>query len=130
MFFAGGYKSFIKLCPNNLSGFGLKDIMWFFFSYINYYLISFAYTHIRTKEQAERDLTRKTQIGSGDRSERIRTYNFPQNRVTDHRLALTIYKLDRIMQGEGLDQLLLPLEAARRSERLEHLEQSENLDGD
>lgn len=86
--------------------------------------------HIRTKEQAERDLTRKTQIGSGDRSERIRTYNFPQNRVTDHRLALTIYKLDRIMQGEGLDQLLLPLEAARRSERLEHLEQSENLDGD
>ena len=86
--------------------------------------------HIRTKEQAERDLTRKTQIGSGDRSERIRTYNFPQNRVTDHRLALTIYKLDRIMQGEGLDQLLLPLEAARRSERLEHLEQAENLDGD
>ncbi len=84
--------------------------------------------HIQAKEQAARALTRKSQIGSGDRSERIRTYNFPQNRVTDHRIALTIYKLDRIMQGEGLDELLLPLEAARRSERLENMEDMENLE--
>ena len=48
-------------------------------------------------EQAEQ---RRAQVGSGDRSERIRTYNFPQNRLTDHRVGLTLYKLDRIMEGE------------------------------
>ena len=48
---------------------------------------------------------RKSQIGSGDRSERIRTYNFPQNRVTDHRIEMTIYTLDRFMEGE-IDPLL------------------------
>ena len=84
--------------------------------------------HITSKQEAERALERKSQIGSGDRSERIRTYNFPQNRVTDHRIALTIYKLDRIMQGEGLDELLLPLEAARRSQRLEKLEQQAEIE--
>ena len=53
------------------------------------------------KALAERAETRKTQIGSGDRSERIRTYNFPDNRLTDHRISLTLYKLDRIMEGEA-----------------------------
>ncbi len=61
---------------------------------------------------------RRTLIGSGDRSERIRTYNFPQNRVTDHRIGLTLYKLDRIMQGE-LDELIDALVEFDRQERLE-----------
>lgn len=52
------------------------------------------------KKQAERARARKSQVGSGDRSERIRTYNYPQNRVTDHRINLTLYKLDLVMQGE------------------------------
>ncbi len=78
--------------------------------------------HIRETQNAELAATRKTQIGSGDRSERIRTYNFPQNRITDHRIALTIYKLDRIMQGDGLELLLNPLEAARKAEQIETLQ--------
>ena len=82
--------------------------------------------HILETQNAERSATRKTQIGSGDRSERIRTYNFPQNRITDHRIALTIYKLDRIMQGDGLELLLNPLEAARKSERIAQLQQQQN----
>ncbi|MCX7024539.1 MAG: peptide chain release factor 1 [Spirochaetes bacterium] len=53
-----------------------------------------------SKKQAERAAERRSQVGSGDRSERIRTYNFPQNRVTDHRVGLTLYKLDLVMQGD------------------------------
>jgi len=52
------------------------------------------------KAAAQRAEARKSQVGSGDRSQRIRTYNFPQNRLTDHRINLTLYKLDLIMQGE------------------------------
>jgi len=48
----------------------------------------------------------KNQVGSGDRSERIRTYNFPQGRVTDHRINLTLHKLDKVLNGEALDELL------------------------
>jgi len=59
----------------------------------------------RQKIDQERADSRKGQVGSGDRSERIRTYNFPQGRVTDHRINLTLYKLDRMIQGEGLDEL-------------------------
>ncbi|AQX19341.1 peptide chain release factor 1 [Bartonella sp. WD16.2] len=59
----------------------------------------------RQKAENERSASRKTQIGSGDRSERIRTYNFPQGRVTDHRINLTLYKLDRVMEGD-LDELI------------------------
>lgn len=62
----------------------------------------------RRKEQQEMAELRSAQVGSGDRSERIRTYNFPQNRVTDHRIDLTLYKLDRIMEGD-LDDLTYPL---------------------
>lgn len=57
------------------------------------------YEHIRAQEQAKRSEQRKTLVGSGDRSQRIRTYNFPENRVTDHRIGLTLYKLDQILAG-------------------------------
>lgn len=59
----------------------------------------------RQRADSERSASRKAQVGSGDRSERIRTYNFPQGRVTDHRINLTLYKLDRMMEGE-LDELV------------------------
>jgi peptide chain release factor 1 len=59
----------------------------------------------RQKADSERSEARRSQVGSGDRSERIRTYNFPQGRVTDHRINLTLYKLDRIMEGD-LDELI------------------------
>lgn len=62
----------------------------------------------RRKAEAEMSALRSSQVGTGDRSERIRTYNFPQNRVTDHRMDLTLYKLDRVMEGE-LDDLTIPL---------------------
>ncbi|MBI5272642.1 MAG: peptide chain release factor 1 [Chlamydiia bacterium] len=62
----------------------------------------------RRKAAAEMSAIRSSQVGSGDRSERIRTYNFPQNRVTDHRIDLTLYKLDRVMEGD-LDDLTVPL---------------------
>lgn len=70
-----------------------------------------------TKKRAERDKARKSQIGTGDRSQRIRTYNFPQNRITDHRINLTLYKLDGIMQGE-IDELLDALKLGAREELL------------
>jgi peptide chain release factor 1 len=57
------------------------------------------YEHMREQEQAKRSEQRKTLVGSGDRSQRIRTYNFPENRVTDHRIGLTLYKLDQILAG-------------------------------
>jgi len=60
----------------------------------------------RQKADADRAAARKGQVGSGDRSERIRTYNFPQGRVTDHRINLTLYKLDQVLSGEGLDELV------------------------
>ncbi len=60
----------------------------------------------RQKVAQERADARKDQVGSGDRSERIRTYNFPQGRISDHRINLTLYKLDRIIMGEGLDEII------------------------
>ena len=70
------------------------------------------------KAQAERSAERKSQVGTGDRSERIRTYNFPQNRLTDHRIDLTLYKLDLIMEGD-LAELLDALVADARRKALE-----------
>ena len=63
---------------------------------------------------------RKSQVGTGDRSERIRTYNFPQGRVTDHRIGLTLHKLDTIING-NLDELLDALVTAKQSERLQQV---------
>jgi peptide chain release factor 1 len=60
----------------------------------------------RQKVDQERAAARKGQVGTGDRSERIRTYNFPQGRVTDHRINLTLYKLDQVLSGEALDELI------------------------
>ena len=60
----------------------------------------------RQRLASERAADRREQVGSGDRSERIRTYNFPQGRVTDHRINLTLYKLDKVMEGDGLDELV------------------------
>ncbi|MDI6749742.1 MAG: peptide chain release factor 1 [Rhodocyclaceae bacterium] len=73
---------------------------------------------MRQREQQQRIAsTRKSLVGSGDRSERIRTYNFPQGRVTDHRINLTLYKIDAIMDGE-LDELIGALTAAHQAEQL------------
>jgi len=72
------------------------------------------------KHHAEQSATRKLQVGSGDRSERIRTYNFPQGRLTDHRINLTLYKLDDIMQG-GLEQVIQPLISEHQAELLTQL---------
>ena len=71
----------------------------------------------RTRADSERSESRKSQVGSGDRSERIRTYNFPQGRVTDHRINLTLYKLDRVMEGE-LDEIVNALIADHQSKLL------------
>jgi len=80
---------------------------------------------LRDKERSERAAkeaaTRKSLIGSGDRSDRIRTYNFPQGRLTDHRINLTIYKLGAVMDGE-LDDVIAALQAARAAEQLAALE--------
>jgi peptide chain release factor 1 len=62
----------------------------------------------REKQESEQAENRRSLVGSGDRSERIRTYNFPQGRVTDHRINLTLYKLDQIMEGD-VDQVIEPL---------------------
>ena len=72
----------------------------------------------RAKQNAERAASRKGQVGSGDRSERIRTYNFPQGRVTDHRINLTIYKLDKILLGESLNEIIDALLAEEQAQKL------------
>jgi peptide chain release factor 1 len=71
----------------------------------------------KTRIDKARAAERKDQIGSGDRSERIRTYNFPQGRVTDHRIGLTLYRLQDVMEGD-LDELVDALFAAEQAERL------------
>ena len=70
----------------------------------------------------ERAGERKSQIGSGDRSERIRTYNYPQGRVSDHRINLTLYKLDKIVAGDELGEVVDSLMAHDQAERLAELE--------
>lgn len=77
------------------------------------------------RKQIESDATaqRKSLVGSGDRSEKIRTYNFPQNRVTDHRIDLTLYKLDRVIEGE-LDEIIEGLQLAERQNQMAALEKA------
>jgi peptide chain release factor 1 len=72
----------------------------------------------RQKLDSERAADRKAQVGSGDRSERIRTYNFPQGRMTDHRINLTLYKLDKVMAGEALDEVVDALTTEHQAAQL------------
>jgi peptide chain release factor 1 len=75
----------------------------------------------RHRQDSARAAARKGQVGSGDRSERIRTYNFPQGRLTDHRIGLTLYKLDAAMQGE-IDEVIEALITADQADRLAEIE--------
>jgi peptide chain release factor 1 len=76
----------------------------------------------RRARDSARAAERKSQVGSGDRSERIRTYNFPQGRVTDHRINLTLYKVDRVMTGEALDEIIDAILAQDQAARLAAVE--------
>ncbi|KRL53034.1 MULTISPECIES: peptide chain release factor 1 [Furfurilactobacillus] len=78
------------------------------------------YDYYASREQSEYDEQRKSAVGTGDRSERIRTYNFPQNRVTDHRINLTLNKLDRVMNGE-LDEIIDALLLNEQAEKMDEL---------
>jgi peptide chain release factor 1 len=80
------------------------------------------YDQQRAAADSARSDARKAQVGSGDRSERIRTYNFPQGRVTDHRINLTVYNLPKVMEGEALDDVIEPLIAEDQAARLAALE--------
>ena len=81
------------------------------------------YKLYNSQKKAERDEARRTQIGSGDRSEKIRTYNFSQNRVTDHRIDYTSHNLDGFLLGE-LDELIQKLIESERTEKLKQLSSS------
>ncbi|WP_265569474.1 peptide chain release factor 1 [Sphingomicrobium nitratireducens] len=81
------------------------------------------YEHERAKVDAERSGARKSMVGSGDRSERIRTYNFPQGRVTDHRINLTLHKLEAILEGSGLEELVEALIGEDEAQRLAGLDE-------
>jgi len=83
-------------------------------------LRSRVYEYYQSIERAKREKTRKTMIGSGDRSEKIRTYNYPQNRVTDHRINLSLYNLDKIMTGD-MEELIAGLIEHDKKMRLENL---------
>ena len=76
------------------------------------------YEHERQKKEDERSKDRKSKIGTGDRSERIRTYNFPQGRVTDHRINLTLHKLDEFLEGEIFDEMIESLNLQAQEEKL------------
>jgi peptide chain release factor 1 len=76
----------------------------------------------RQARDSARAAQRKSQVGSGDRSERIRTYNFPQGRVTDHRINLTLYKIDKVMSGEALDEIIDAIVAEDQATRLATVE--------
>ncbi len=78
------------------------------------------YEYYQSKERAKRDSQRKSMIGSGDRSQKIRTYNFPQNRLTDHRINLSLYSLDKIMAGD-IGELVAALQSYDREQRLKNL---------
>ena len=80
------------------------------------------YDYERQKIDKERSMDRKSKIGTGDRSERIRTYNFPQGRVTDHRINLTIHKLEEFMEGEIFDEMVDSLNLHAQEEELKNLE--------
>ena len=79
------------------------------------------YDYERKKIDQERSKDRKSKIGTGDRSERIRTYNFPQGRVTDHRINITLHKLEEFMQGEIFDEMIENLSLQAQQEELSRM---------
>ena len=81
------------------------------------------YDEQKDAQDKERADARRNQVGSGDRSERIRTYNFPQGRVTDHRINLTLYKLDRVIAGDGLDEMISALITENQAAQLAAMEE-------
>lgn len=89
-------------------------------------LRSRVYERERQRAADDRALSRKGQVGSGDRSQRIRTYNFPQGRVTDHRINLTLHKLDTVLEGTGLDELIDALITDYRASQLAAIESHAN----
>jgi peptide chain release factor 1 len=82
------------------------------------------FEHLQEKQRKAEAADRKSQVGSGDRSEKIRTYNYPQNRVTDHRIGLTLYNLEEIVKGD-LEEIISALQAADRVEKLSKQEQQQ-----
>ena len=80
------------------------------------------YEHKRQEIEQARSAQRKGQVGTGDRSERIRTYNFPQGRVTDHRIGVTLYKIEKVMSGEAIDEIIEPLITDDEAQRLAELQ--------
>lgn len=80
------------------------------------------YDKFQQEAQAEYDETRKSAVGTGDRSERIRTYNFPQSRVTDHRIGLTLQKLEQVLQGK-LDEIIEALIVEEQAEMMKKAEE-------
>jgi peptide chain release factor 1 len=80
------------------------------------------YERERQAREAARAAERKSQVGTGDRSERIRTYNFPQGRVTDHRINLTLYKIDKVVNGEALDEIIDRLLAEDQATKLAEIQ--------
>jgi len=81
----------------------------------------------RERADAERSQARKAQVGSGDRSQKIRTYNFPQGRVTDHRINLTLHKLDAVMEGGGLDEIIAALITEHQASQLADMEREQGI---
>lgn len=79
------------------------------------------YDYYQSQADKEYSETRRAQVGTGDRSERIRTYNFPQGRVTDHRIGLTLYSLDKFMLGE-MDEMISALSIALQNKLLENID--------
>jgi peptide chain release factor 1 len=84
-------------------------------------LRSRVFEHYESQRRAERESQRRTMIGSGDRSDKVRTYNFPQNRVTDHRIGLSLYNLDKVMTGD-LEELIAALREHDRQQRIKNLQ--------
>jgi peptide chain release factor 1 len=78
------------------------------------------YAMERERQREEQTEARRSQVGSGERSEKVRTYNFPQNRVTDHRIGLTLHRLDSVLEGD-LDELIDGLTAAEQAEKMARL---------
>ena len=84
-------------------------------------LASRLYEKNKTENNEKIANKRKSMVGSGDRSEKIRSYNYPQGRITDHRINLTLYKLEEIISGSALNEIIEPLKSAEMEEKIKDL---------